>query len=570
MIRPVDVVNNAVAAIIAGAAADELESETLEFKTEVDSAKRSLDLIADAVVCLANHLGGTVVVGVVDDRRGAAAIVGVSTALTPHAVVQGVFSRTRPPLSVPVIEHEIRGRTLLEVTVPRGATLYANAKGTSTRRVGSACMPFPPTEQRQAMASRGLYDWSAEPSGCRRVSEEEIARVRRLLRTAGRTDLAAQAPEAILSDLRLIAPDGELTRAGLLLVGEPDDIARALPVHGYAFQYRTTPGVEAEARFREHRSVLAAIERLIGAIEARASIRPLNIAGGVQLTLQDYPTEAVRELVVNAFAHRDYEVEGAVDVEQSSEQLRITSPGGLVFGVTVGNILSHPSTPRNRLLLETITTLQVAERTGQGVDRAYRVLLRNGKKPPMFVDTGASVDVSLTGGSGDDHFVRYVNTALPEAMASDIDVLLVLDTLCARRTITASLAAPIIQRPPATAQATLERLAVTGIVEASRRTASASFPSYRLTNEAMTALGRAVAYHRRVADGLDDKIVEHVREYGFITNQTIRRLFDIDVFAARNMLRDLQQRGIVSKEDDRVRGPGVRYAPGPAFPKGRG
>lgn len=276
---------------------------------------------------------------------------------------------------------------------------------------------------------------------------------------------------------------------------------------------------------------------MIAAIEARASIRPLNIAGGVQLTLQDYPTEAVRELVVNAFAHRDYEVEGAVDVEQSSEQLRISSPGPLVFGVTVDNILSHPSTPRNRLLLETITTLQVAERTGQGVDRACRVLLRNGKKPPTFVDTGTSVDVSLAGGAGDDHFVRYVNTSLPEAMAADIDVLLTLDTLCTRRTITAAVAAPIIQRSAVTAQATLERLSATGIVEPSRRTASASFPSYRLTNEAMTALGRAVAYHRRVADGLDDKIVEHVR-------------------------------GIVTKDDGKARGPGVRYSPGPAFPGG--
>lgn len=227
-----DVVTEATAAILAGAAADELESETLEFKTEVDSAKRSIDLVADAVVCLANHRGGPVIVGIADDLRGADAIQGVSTAFTPHIVVQGIFSRTRPPLSVPVVEHEIRGRTVLEVTVPRGATFYANAKGTSTRRVGTACMPFPPNEQRRAMASRGLYDWSAEPSGSRRVSDEEIARVRRLLRTAGRTELAAQAPEGILSDLRLDTADGELTRAGLLLVGEADDIAQVCPCTG--------------------------------------------------------------------------------------------------------------------------------------------------------------------------------------------------------------------------------------------------------------------------------------------------------------------------------------------------
>lgn len=195
------------------------------------------------------------------------------------------------------------------------------------------------------------------------------------------------------------------------------------------------------------------------------------------------------------------------------------------------------------------------------------MLLRNGKKPPTFVDTGTLVDVSLTGGAGNGHFVRYVSTSLPEAMASDIDVLLVLDLLCRRRTITAAVAAPIVQRSAATAQGTLERLAAAGIVEPSRRTAAAPFPSYHLADEAMTALGRAVAYRRRIADGLDDKVTSHVREYGFITNQTIRRLFDLDVYSARNMLRDLQQRGLVTKEGDQARGPGVRYVPGPAFPR---
>lgn len=165
------------------------------------------------------------------------------------------------------------------------------------------------------MASRGLYDWSAALSGSVAYSEEEIARLRRLLRAANKPDLAQQKPEAILQDLRLTNRAGELTNAGLLLVGDVDEIERVIPTYGYSY-------------------------------------RPLNLAGGVQLTLQDYPPEAVRELVVNALVHRDYEIDGSVDVEQSPEQLRVVSPGGLVFGVTAGNILSHPSTPRNWLLLE--------------------------------------------------------------------------------------------------------------------------------------------------------------------------------------------------------------------------
>jgi len=62
----------------------------------------------------------------------------------------------------------------------------------------------------------------------------------------------------------------------------------------------------------------------------------------VQLQLYDYPNSAVRELVVNALVHRDYQVDGSVDLEHSPEQLVVSSPGGLVFGVTPENILTHP------------------------------------------------------------------------------------------------------------------------------------------------------------------------------------------------------------------------------------
>ncbi len=562
--------DDVVAALIAGASGHELESATLEFKSESQQLKRTLELIADAVVCFANSDGGMLVVGVDDKATGPGAIVGVSPSLDPLVVVKGVFDRTEPALSVPVFAHDVLGRTLLEITVPRGATFYSNAKGTATRRVGPECLPFPPSEQRQAMASRGLYDWSAEPSGVTRHSTEEMARIRRLLRAARRDDLAARSAEVILRDLRLAGDSGELTRAGLLLVGEPDDIVRELPTHGYSYQYRATPGAEATARWRESRTVLDGIERLIDSVETRRLVKPLNVAGGIQLTLEDYPRDAVRELVVNAFVHRDYEAAGAVDVEQSSESLRIMSPGGLVFGVTAENILSHPSTPRNRLLLETITALQVAERTGQGVDRAYRALLRSGKKPPTFVDSGTMVEVSVSGGTGNDAFTRFVNTGLPDALASDIEVLLVLDLLCATRTVDAAKVAPVIQQSLSAAQAALERMADAGIVEPSRRTATALFPKYSLTNASMTGLGLAVTYHRRGADGLDDKVIAHVREYGYITNQTIRRLFDVELFRARDMLQDLQRRGIVVKEDPAARGPGVRYAAGPRFPAGRG
>jgi ATP-dependent DNA helicase RecG len=558
-----------LARLHSGADAASLETGTLEFKQECDSPKRTLEILADAVVCLANSEGGQIIVGVADRPGDAGSIVGVSSELSVDVVVRGIFDRTRPSLSVPAEEVVYEGRRLLVITAPRGAVFYANAKGTATRRVGTECQPFPPEQQRQALASRGLYDWSAESSGETEsaVSPGELYRLRDVLHTAGKEEVAALDDSRLLRDLRLVTVAGDLTRAGMLLLGRQDAIRDTVPTYGYAYQYRRSPGSEAVSHFRETRPLLAAIERLLDTVEVRRTVHPINIRGGVQLQLYDYPTRSVRELVINAMVHRDYEAEGAVEVEHSPEQLVVSNPGGLVFGVTPQNILTHPSTPRNRLLLEVVTSLQVAERTGQGVDRVYREMLRAGKPPPNYRDDGSRVEVTVSGGTGDESFTRFVSTELDTALAVDLEVLLVLDHLRYRKTVTSDELAPRIQRVPVEAQAALERMAHAGLVEPIRRTARRPFPAYSLTPKAMSGLGRSITYHRPTASGIDRKVVEHVREYGFVTNQTLRRLFDLNVFPARDLLRDLQARGILRKLDDKTAGPGVRYGPGPEFPR---
>lgn len=80
-------------------------------------------------------------------------------------------------------------------------------------------------------------------------------------------------------------------------------------------------------------------------------------------------------------------------------------------------------------------------------------------------------------------------------------------------------------------------------------------------------MSRAVAYRRRAVDDIDSKIVEHVREYGSISNRTIQRMFDLHVFAARDVITDLRARGILDKIGDAKGGTNVRYGPGASFPR---
>lgn len=553
-------VEAALTSIAMGLTARDLEGDELEFKQVGRDVKDALRILADAAVCFANARGGNIVLGVNDDQVGPEAFQDVPPVITVDVIRKGIFDRTRPSLTCFVVERIDHGRRLVVVSVPPGVGTCSNAAGLATRRLGRECLPFTPDQQREVLSARGLIDWSAGeiPVRTAELAPLEIERLRQLLRRAGRHELAALDTERLLTDLRLTVAGGGLTRAGALLLAPADLLADRLPEYGYSYQYRPTSGAEATNRVRGREPMLAAIELLIEAVERRTQIEPLSLPGGVQLSLSDYPVDAVRELVVNALIHRSYDTHGSVDIEHTADQLTISSPGGFVAGVTPQNILTYPSTPRNRLLTETVALLQLAERTGQGVDRAYREMLRSGKEPPAFRSADVLVQAVLQGGTGNKAFVRYV-ADLPDALGRDVDVLLALSALRTRRTIDALLLAQLIQRSPAEAQRILRRMSDERVAEPTRRTAHHPVPTYRLRPEAVAGLARALRYRRRQLDGADEKVLDHIREYGYVTNRTVQRMFDIDVYRARNLIADLRSRGLVSKIGDARGGPGVRY-----------
>lgn len=554
-----------------GRPAASFESETLDFKRPGRDVRHTLELLADAAVCFANARGGTLVLGV-DDKATArdAALVGVDPSLTIDTIRKGIYERTRPNLTVSAQEHLVDDTRLVVLSVVEGIELYANAKGLATRRLGTECLPFPPEQQVEVRRARGQLDWSAEEVdvGVDDLSPLELDRARRLLLTAGHDDLANLRDRQLLESMRLARPNGSLTNAAVLLFGTEALIRDTIPSHGYSYQFRPSPGSEATSSSRGWRAIPAAVETLLDLIDRRAEARPLNLSGGVQLSLVDYPASAVREVVVNALIHRDFPTGGSVDIEHSPERLTVQNPGGLVSGVTPENILTHPSTPRHRLLAEAVSLLRLAERTGQGIDRAYREMLRLGKEPPSIQDDGLAVRASLVGGIGNDAFVRFVQD-LPAGVGNDVDVLITLSLLRTNPSVDAPRLAQAIQRTAADAQDVLARMTdpEVGLLEPTRRSLHKPFPAYRLRNEPVAALGRAVTYRRRTIDQIDEKVIEHVQEYEFVTNRTLQRLFDRDLYGARNLLNDLRERGLLEKLGTARGGRGVRYGPGPKFPR---
>ena len=277
---------------------------------------------------------------------------------------------------------------------------------------------------------------------------------------------------------------------------------------------------------------------------------------------------AVREAVVNALIHRDWRSRAPVSIAHSAEYLKVTSPGPLVSGITVHNILTKGSRARHPALASAFRILGLAEEVGQGVDRMYREMIRSGRDAPVINDDKDQVSVLFRGQPPNTRITKFLAT-LPTEEQNDTDTLLIILLLCQKRTVNAGELTPVIQRSESEAQAVLRRLSgePSAILEPTRATHRRTYPSYRLNAEAITRLGNAVAYHGRPGDEIDRKVIEHIRDYGEINNRTLQRLFDVDVYAARDMLRDLVERHMITRISEQTRGVAVRYGPGSEFPR---
>ncbi|MCY3925650.1 MAG: putative DNA binding domain-containing protein [bacterium] len=550
-------VSNALERIDHGESPGDLESETLEFKSGRGGPRKTLTALVEAAACLANSQGGTVVAGAENDVSGIDAYTG--TDLDILEVLRYIFDTASPRLTVSVAEHRHREARLLVISVPMGAAVHG-VSGRVTRRIGRHCMPLSPSEVANLHIERSGLDPSEVGSG-RSVDEadqEALGLLRRHLRSLRdeRVRWAELTDAELCGALGLASADGEMLVAGeqLVCAGTNEVVA---------YQHRTSSGSPPDASERFTTPLIVAFDRTLDRVAARNRSEPLLLPNGQQLLLENHPTAAVREALANACVHRRLDQSEPIVVEHFDDSLSITSSGPLVSGVTVQNILVTSSRPRNRLLAKTFRSLGLIEELGTGIARMYRSMLQVGKAPPTFDATGDAVRVSLEGGPAGMAFALFV-ASLPDGLSNDVETLMVLRHLCSASSARPSDIAPLIQRPPIEAHRILERIAAekTVLIEKVDSARKGLTSRYRLAGATVPELGSAVAWRRSTSSRIDAVVTGYVLEHGQVTNRIVRELCRVGAPRASAILRNLTDRGLLARNSEASRGPGVAYGPG--------
>ena len=108
----------------------------------------------------------------------------------------------------------------------------------------------------------------------------------------------------------------------------------------------------------------------------------------------NYPEGAIRELLMNAVMHRNYNSNSPIRFYAFADHIEIQSPGGLYGEVTQQNFPTRNSY-RNPVIAEALKSLGFVNRFGYGVQRAQALLAENGNPPAEFEFDEHSVVVKI-------------------------------------------------------------------------------------------------------------------------------------------------------------------------------
>lgn len=450
------------------------EKETLEIEFKSDLKKLGDADLIDAVVAFANTSGGDIYLGVEDDGTPT----GVHESHKDYTQLAAfIANRTVPPISVQVEPlYSDDGIMLLLIHVPKNRSIVASSSGKMQRRriKGDGSpenVPLYPHEITTRLSELSLLDFSAQPvpgAQYQDLDPIERERLRSIIRSYnGEKYLLELSDEELDKAMQFVVTiDDKLipTYTGMLMLGRKEKLKDLIPTAESAFIMMR--GTEVTTNESFYLPLLASIEKMIDFVAARNPEQEVE-QGLFRISIPEFNPRAVREAIVNAFAHRDYTQLGRVLVRIDADGLSISNPGGFIEGVTYHNILTVEPHGRNPVLADALKRVGLAERSGRGVDRIFEGSLMYGRDLPDYSEsTSTSVRLFIPRGMPDKKMVALISEEQQRTGEPiSLNALFVLNALKHSRRMSLSEISAECNIPETKLRSTVERLTEAGIID---------------------------------------------------------------------------------------------------------
>lgn len=341
------------------------------------------------VVALSNELGGDLVLGMADKHPHD--VVGTDFALGQVGELEdAVYGQLQIRVHCEELYDELGKRVLVTHIPSRPIGRRMKFEGVALMRTGDSLRNMS-DEEEFAILSESEPDFSANICNGLSLSdldENAIDELKDAYSNKQENSGLVHLPlDRILSDLKLLNSNGQLTNAALILLAKAAVLEKYLPQAKIIWEYRSTDSqIHYDNRKVVSEPLFLAIKTIWNLINQPALNKkhPFLRTGGYIFDVYDFNEGVVREAILNAIAHRDYKIASEIVIKQYPHRVIIANPGGFPKGVTIDNLIIVNSTPRSRLMTEILEKTGLVERSGQGIDKIYAYTLAEGKGMPDY------------------------------------------------------------------------------------------------------------------------------------------------------------------------------------------
>ncbi len=193
------------------------------------------------------------------------------------------------------------------------------------------------------------------------------------------------------------------TAAGVVFLGKQPAL-KYLQCQVLADAYRDTKiTAKPRAQARFNGPVATVIDEILEFVDKNTE-HPTRVVGINNVELDEYPRKAVREALVNAFAHRDYEdTTRKIRMEIFRDRLVVSSPGYAPKPLTLAKLRrgNYESCRRNPVIAECLACLDMMEQRGSGFERIRAAMQDHGLDAHKLDQRDGYFKVILPGPDGD-------------------------------------------------------------------------------------------------------------------------------------------------------------------------
>lgn len=379
----------------------DIENQKIDYKSirKIRSGDKGFKELAVSCVAFANAQGGTLYIGIEDKS-----LVPLAEQTVTEDEINDTVSRLHSLCfnvsltSSGLIKHENGGEYFKIIVAPSIKSIATTSDGKIYLRIADKCEPVRNEDIQRLSIEKGAYQWEllATRFSLADIPVENVKKFASDIRESDRVkDHVKQMSDLeIMEHYNLI--DGEIvTNLGVLWLGNAKQRSRiSFPI---TVQYIVYNHLEQKVRKIEWHDNALNPKELLLAIESEATELSYSYEfpdGLFRKQIRHYHPKVLRELLLNAFAHKSFTISSDIMICVYPDRMEISNPGGLPLGVTKDNIL-HQRHRRNPYFITIMSDLKLMEGEGSGYDLIYELNGMEAKRPPVIESSFNETKVTL-------------------------------------------------------------------------------------------------------------------------------------------------------------------------------